>query len=132
LSFLPVSAHPTAAPVEGRPATLPARTFAQSTAPPHVVVVPALNDAESPAEKPLRDFVRTQEQAGAQILGVCHGARVLAAAGLLDGREATSHWSRLAQLRRDYPHVDWVSDRRYVDSGSLTPPAALTPGTAGA
>ncbi len=127
-----VAAHRMVAPVEGGPAILPARTFAEVTTVPDVVVVPALNDAEAPAEKPLRDFVRTQAQAGAHILGVCHGARVLAAAGLLDGREATSHWSRLAQLRRDYPQVDWVSDRRYVDSGSVTTTAGITSGIAGA
>ena len=127
-----VAARRTVAPVEGGPAILPARTFEEVTTDPDVVVVPALNDAEAPAEKPLRDFVRTQARAGAQILGVCHGARVLAAAGLLDGREATSHWSRLAQLERDYPEVDWVANRRYVDSGAITTTAGITSGIAGA
>jgi putative intracellular protease/amidase len=120
------------APVEGGPAILPARTFDEVTTPADVVVVPALNDAEAPAEKPLRDFVRAQARAGAQVLGVCHGARVLAAAGLLDGREATSHWSRLARLGHDYPEVDWVANRRYVDSGAITTTAGITSGIAGA
>ena len=131
-TVLTVAAQRTVAPVEGGPAILPARTFDEVTTTPDVVVVPALNDAEAPAEEPLREFVRAQARAGAHVLGVCHGARVLAAAGLLDGRRATSHWSRLAQLERDYPQVDWVADRRYVDSGSVTTTAGITSGIAGA
>ena len=127
-----VAAHRTVAPVEGGPAILPVRTFAEVTTTPDVVVVPALNDAEAPAEKPLRDFVRAQARAGARILGVCHGARVLAAAGVLDEREATSHWSRLAQLEGDYPEVRWVRNRRYVDSGAITTTAGISSGIAGA
>jgi putative intracellular protease/amidase len=127
-----VAADRAVAPVEGGPAILPARTFKDVTATPDVLVVPALNDAEAPQEKPLRDFVRTQAEAGAYVLGVCHGARVLAATGLLDGHAATSHWSRLAQLERDYPEVDWVADRRYVDSGAMTTTAGISSGIAGA
>ena len=127
-----VAARRTVAAVEGGPGILPARTFAEVTTVPDVVVVPALTDAEAPEEKPLRDFVRRQASAGAHVLGVCHGARVLAAAGLLDGREATSHWSRLAQLDRDYPDVDWVGNRRYVDSGAITTTAGISSGIAGA
>ncbi|MGA8208781.1 MAG: DJ-1/PfpI family protein [Nocardioidaceae bacterium] len=127
-----VAERRTVAPVEGGPGIFPARTFDEVTPAADVVVVPALNEAEAPAEKPLRDFVRAQAQAGAMVLGVCHGARVLAAAGLLDGREATSHWSRLAQLERDHPKVDWVANRRYVDAGAITTTAGITSGIAGA
>jgi putative intracellular protease/amidase len=69
---------------------------------------------------------------GAHLLGVCAGSRLLAAAGLLDGCRATSHWSRLKGLQRSRPQVDWVRGQRYVQDGKITTTAGVTSGVFGA
>jgi putative intracellular protease/amidase len=82
------------------------------------VIVPALHD---PADPTVGTWIRSQSEKGATIVGICAGARVLAHAGLLRDRRATTHWYELAGLRRDEPTVRWVRDRRYVaDHGVVT------------
>lgn len=82
------------------------------------VIVPALHD---PADPTARAWIRSQSAKGATIVGICAGARVLAEAGLLRDRSATTHWYEVSGLRRDEPTVRWVRDRRYVvDRGVVT------------
>jgi putative intracellular protease/amidase len=71
---------------------------------------------------------RLQQQAalGATIVGICDGVWVLAGAGLLDGRTATGHWYSLPSLRRTYPGVHWVDDRRYVTDGPVMTTTGVT------
>jgi transcriptional regulator GlxA family with amidase domain len=62
------------------------------TAPePDVIVVPAVAAPTGKKEAPLRQWIFAQADRGAHILGVCNGARVLAATGLRDGRRAAAH-----------------------------------------
>ncbi len=95
---------------------------------PDLVVVPAVNDPGGEQEAPLRDWIVQQAHGGAHILGICAGARVLAATGLLDGIRATSHWSRITPLRKSNPEVHWVEGQRYVDDGAITTSAAISSG----
>ena len=53
---------------------------------------------------------------------------VLAATGMLDGLDATSHWSRISALEKSRPTVNWMRGRRYVEDGSVTTTAAVTSG----
>lgn len=57
--------------------------------------------------------------AGARIASICTGAFVLAGAGLLDGRRATTHWNSAARFRRLYPTVDLDPDVLFVDEGDV-------------
>jgi transcriptional regulator GlxA family with amidase domain len=66
------------------------------------------------------------------LVSVCTGAEVLAVAGLLDGRPATSHWLGLIGLRRDYPAVRWTDGVRYVDDGDVITTAGVLSGIDGA
>lgn len=50
---------------------------------------------------------------------MCEGARALAAAGLLDGKRATMHWSAFKSLEKAYPSTRWVRDRRYLQDGAI-------------
>ena len=103
------------------------------TAPgPDVVVIPAVLSPAGSKERPLREWLARRADRGAHLLGVCAGSRLLAAAGLLDGHRATSHWSRLRSLQRSRPQVDWVRGQRYVQDGKITTTAGVTSGVFGA
>ncbi len=62
-------------------------------------------------------WVRQHLDAGAQVCSACTGAILLAEAGLLDGRDATSHWSASALFRDRYPLVRWHPERILCDGG---------------
>ncbi|GHF53973.1 transcriptional regulator GlxA family with amidase domain [Amycolatopsis bartoniae] len=83
------------------------------------VIVPALADVgeEPPAE--LVAAVRAAHESGARVVSLCTGAFVLAAAGLLDGLRATTHWAHTAELAARYPRVEVDPDVLYVDNGSV-------------
>ncbi len=61
-------------------------------------------------------------------MSVCTGAFVLAAAGLLDGRRATTHWRHAAELARRYPDIDVDANVLYVDEGSVLTSAGTASG----
>jgi transcriptional regulator GlxA family with amidase domain len=63
-----------------------------------------------------------------RVVSVCTGAFVLAAAGLLDGRRATTHWARCDQLAKKYPNVSLDADAIYVRDGKLWTSAGVTAG----
>lgn len=135
-SVYTVAAHPGLASTQGGPAIAPTYTFADTAsgrAPhPDVVVVPAVGSPDGPQEAELRAWVKDQAKGGALILGVCNGAAVLADAGLLDGRTATAHWSRLGAFAKQYSHVNWVGGQRFIQDGPVTTTAGVTSGIPGA
>jgi transcriptional regulator GlxA family with amidase domain len=63
-----------------------------------------------------------------RIGSVCTGAFLLAKAGLLDGRNATTHWSRAAELARSYPRVRVEEDRIWVRDGNVYTSAGVSAG----
>lgn len=82
------------------------------------VIVPAMQRDDDPA---VLEWMRTQAARGAIIIGICAGAKVVASAGLLDGKRATTHWYYLDELRRKHPTIRYVADRRMVvDAGVAT------------
>jgi len=81
------------------------------------VIVPAMEPHDDPVAM---DWLVAQHKSGARIASICNGAQTLAAAGLLDGRRATSHWSTVQALRKQHPTMQWVRDRRYVTDGTVT------------
>jgi putative intracellular protease/amidase len=86
---------------------------------PDVIAVPAMPDATAASSGPMRAWLARQAGAGALVLSVCQGADVVAAAGLLDGHDATSHWFRISKLEQTYPEVRWHRATRYVDDGTV-------------
>ena len=114
---------------------VPTHTFADVDADPalrpDVVVVPGLTKPYGAAEAPLRTWVTRQHEHGAKVLGVCSGAMVLAETGMLDGLDATSHWSRISALQKSRPAAHWLRGRVYVEDGSVTTTAAVTSGVPG-
>ncbi|TQM36694.1 GlxA family transcriptional regulator [Pseudonocardia cypriaca] len=65
---------------------------------------------------------------GARIASICTGIDVLAAAGLLDGRRATTHWKHAVEFRRNHPSVRLDPDVLYVDEGAILTSAGAASG----
>ena len=72
--------------------------------------------------------LRTAHERGARIVSICSGAFALAAAGLLDGREATTHWRYAELLQQRHPLVKVDPDVLYVDSGDVLTSAGSAAG----
>ncbi|MFB4316823.1 helix-turn-helix domain-containing protein [Actinomadura sp. 21ATH] len=83
------------------------------------VIVPGWADVDADPPGDLIDALRAAHRAGARVASLCTGAFVLAAAGLLDGRRATTHWAHTDALAARYPEVDVDPDVLYVDGGSV-------------
>ncbi|MFI0406936.1 GlxA family transcriptional regulator [Actinomadura sp. 3N508] len=92
------------------------------------IVVPGHEDprADPPAE--VLDALRDASSRGARIASICVGAFVLAAAGLLDGRRATTHWWYTAALARRHPDVEVDPAVLYVDGGRVLTSAGAAAG----
>lgn len=75
-------------------------------------------------------LVRRAAAASRRVASVCSGSLLLAASGLLDGRSATTHWSRTRQFRQRFPQVHLDADRIYVKEcdGALWTSAGITAG----
>ena len=92
------------------------------------VLVPGYHDIDTPPPDAVLEALRSAHSAGARLVSICVGAFALAAAGLLDGRPATTHWQYIDQLRQRYPKVDVVRNRMYVDDGDILSSAGVTAG----
>lgn len=83
------------------------------------VIVPACADIDVPPPPELVEAVRAAHEAGARVASLCTGAFVLGAAGLLDGRRATTHWAHAAELSARHPLAVVDPDVLYTDNGSV-------------
>ena len=92
-----------------------------------LVVVPAAS-THSGFDPRILDAVRKAYDAGATVLTVCSGAFVAAAAGLLDGRRATTHWMHADELAAMYPAATIDPDVLFVDEGNLVTSAGTAAG----
>lgn len=92
------------------------------------VVVPAWRSITSPPPMEALDALRRAHEEGARIVGLCTGAFVLAAAGLLDGRPATTHWMYAPTLAKRYPSVHVDPRELFVDDGDVLTSAGTAAG----
>jgi transcriptional regulator GlxA family with amidase domain len=76
----------------------------------------------------LLDWVGHRASTARRVSSVCSGAFILAAAGLLDGRRATTHWSRCAELAAAFPAVRVEHDPIYINDGNVWTSAGVTAG----
>ncbi|KVE75858.1 helix-turn-helix domain-containing protein [Burkholderia vietnamiensis] len=93
-----------------------------------IVIVPAWRDPDEAPPDVLVDAVRAAAARGAQVVGLCLGAYVLAAAGLLDERPATTHWAWADDFARRFPRVKLDPGVLYVDDGNLMTSAGTAAG----
>lgn len=93
-----------------------------------VVIVPSWRDPSETPPAPLLAALRMAHVRGARIVGLCLGAYVLAQAGLLDGRRATTHWAYADDFARRFPAVTVDADVLYLDDGPLLTSAGTAAG----
>jgi AraC family transcriptional regulator, transcriptional activator FtrA len=91
------------------------------------IIVPGSTTVATPPGPLMRALVRAHER-GARIASVCVGAFVLAEAGLLDGRRATTHWAYADELQARYPAVKVDPSVLYVDEGDVLTSAGVAAG----
>ncbi|NDL60587.1 GlxA family transcriptional regulator [Phytoactinopolyspora mesophila] len=90
------------------------------------VIVPSTSVLHGQPNPALLDALRLAYAGGARIAALCTGSFVLAAAGLLDGRTATTHWMHAEELARLHPGIDVRADVLYVDDGQVLTSAGKT------
>jgi transcriptional regulator GlxA family with amidase domain len=84
-----------------------------------MIIVPAWSDPCQPAPAELTEALRRAHAQGAVIVGLCLGAFVLGDAGLLDGREATTHWVARDIFAKRFPHSHFRPDVLYVADNNI-------------
>ena len=82
-----------------------------------VIVLPTTSFKQVPAE--MLAALRQAHQRGSRVVSLCTGAFALAAAGLLDGRRATTHWTECGDLARRHPKVTVDPGVLFVDEGDI-------------
>ncbi|WP_244106047.1 helix-turn-helix domain-containing protein [Paraburkholderia phenazinium] len=94
----------------------------------HTIIVPSWRDPDEAPPAELLEALRRAHARGAQLVGLCLGAFVLAAAGILDGRTATTHWAWAGDFARRFPRVRLDPDVLYIDDGDVLTSAGTAAG----
>jgi transcriptional regulator GlxA family with amidase domain len=92
------------------------------------VIVPGFDPPAWELDAPVLGALRAAHARGARVGSICTGAFALAAAGLLDGRRATTHWAYAQRLARMYPAVEVDPGVLYVDEGDVVTSAGVAAG----
>ena len=92
------------------------------------IIVPGWRDRDERPPQALLDALSAAYARGARLLSICSGVFVLAAAGLLDGKRATTHWRYTDELAARYPLIEVDPDVLYVDSGQVITSAGSAAG----
>ena len=109
--------------------TLAAGPLTQADEALDTLLVAGGDGAEAAAENPvLVDWVRQRATRARRVASVCTGAVLLAAAGLLDGRRAATHWEYCARLAQRFPAVHVEPDPIFVCDGTIWTSAGVTAG----
>jgi transcriptional regulator GlxA family with amidase domain len=92
------------------------------------VLVPGFTPHLRVPDAPVLDALRAAHARGARVVSICTGAFALAAAGVLDGRRATTHWRDAADLAALYPRIDVEPGVLYIDEGEILTSAGVAAG----
>ncbi|MEU6238017.1 helix-turn-helix domain-containing protein [Kitasatospora sp. NPDC047058] len=123
-----VCTDPSAGPVRSGGFTVGTSAGLEALQDAETVVVPGYEEQGGPVPAAALSAIRAAHARGARLVSICTGAFALAAAGLLDGRPATTHWRDTAELKRRYPRVDVRPNLLYVDDGDILTSAGVTAG----
>ncbi|GLX02036.1 putative transcriptional regulator, AraC family protein [Microtetraspora sp. NBRC 16547] len=92
------------------------------------VVIPGWQHREQSAPPAVIDAIRQAHRRGARIVAICSGAFLLAQAGLLNHRRATTHWRMAAELAARFPDIQVEPDTLYIDLGDIATSAGTAAG----
>jgi transcriptional regulator GlxA family with amidase domain len=101
-------------------------SFAETPSPDVLLVPGGMTTVEHARDEALLDWVRRAHRTATWTTSVCSGSIILAAAGLLDGKRATSHWAALPMLKT--LGVNAVGDERVVHEGRIVTSAGVSAG----
>ena len=105
----------------------PDATFADHP-PIDVLIVPGGVVAAELARADVIEWIADQQRRAQLTASVCTGAFLLAKAGLLDGRNATTHWEDIADLRTMFPSVNVIEHQAWVDEGAIVTSGGISAG----
>jgi transcriptional regulator GlxA family with amidase domain len=111
----------------GRFTVLPHHSF-DSHPPIQILIVPGGVVSAQVEDPTLRQWIVGVSRQAELVASVCTGSFLLAQAGLLRGRRATTHWEDAADLQRDFPDVRVVADARWIDEGTIVTAAGISAG----
>jgi transcriptional regulator GlxA family with amidase domain len=94
----------------------------------HTIVVPGRNDAAAPVRDDVIAALKSAYANGVRIASICSGAFTVAAAGILDGKRATTHWLAAELFSAIYPNVLLDADALYIDEGQVLTSAGASAG----
>ena len=92
------------------------------------IIIPGWRNADEPPPQALINALRTAHAEGARLVSICSGVFVLAAAGLLDDKRATTHWRYAERLKSRFPKICVEPDVLYVDEGNILTSAGSSAG----
>lgn len=92
------------------------------------VIIPSVRDATETPSAGLVEAITAAQQRNARLVSICSGAFALAAAGVLDGQRATTHWIYVDLLQQSYPQVEVDPSPLYVDAGGVLTSAGCAAG----
>lgn len=92
------------------------------------IIIPGWHDINAPVPDALCAALTAAHHRGARILSICSGVFVLAAAGLLKGKKATTHWRYTSALATRYPTTEVLPDVLYIDNGTILTSAGSAAG----
>jgi AraC family transcriptional activator FtrA len=92
------------------------------------VIIPSVHDVTEQPSPELIDAIQTAHERKSRLVSICSGAFALAAAGVLDGRQATTHWIYVDLLQQRYPEIDVDPAPLYVDGGRVLTSAGCAAG----
>jgi transcriptional regulator GlxA family with amidase domain len=125
---LTVCAEGRAAPVPGSGLVINTSAGLEGLECADTVIVPGYEDVDVTVSAAVLDALRVARARGVRLVSICTGAFALAAAGLLDGRPATTHWRWTRELQARYPAVEVLPNRLFVDDGDILTSAGVTAG----
>jgi transcriptional regulator GlxA family with amidase domain len=92
------------------------------------LVAGVLDPLDAPVPEALQRFLRKAAGRARRVAGICTGALMLAEAGLLDGRRATTHWAYAREMQKRFPDIKVEEDRIYIVDGPVWTSAGMTAG----
>ena len=98
---------------------------------PDILVIPGGNSPAQVGNTKLIAWIKSVNQKADYMLSVCNGVRLLAKTGALDGKTATSHFRAIDNLTKEFPKVEMVKGKRFVDNGRIITTEGVSAGIDG-